>query len=187
MNIQGQSALVTGGGSGLGEATARELARLGAKVAVLDMNLANAEKVASEIVAAGGVAIACGCDITNSESLQAAIDQAAAAHGAARMLMSIAGIGAAKRVIAKDGTPAPLEDFVRVVNVNLIGSYNVARLFAAACAKLEPMEDGERGVMVFTASVAAFDGQVGQQAYSASARLITASQQMFSTLIGMLG
>ncbi len=168
MNIQGQSALVTGGGSGLGEATARELARLGAKVAVLDMNLANAEKVASEIVAAGGVTIACGCDITNSESLQAAIDQAAAAHGAARMLMSIAGIGAAKRVIAKDGTPAPLEDFVRVVNVNLIGSYNVARLFAAACAKLEPMEDGERGVMVFTASVAAFDGQVGQQAYSAS-------------------
>ena len=168
MNIQGPSALVTGGGSGLGEATARELARLGAKVAVLDMNLANAEKVASEIVAAGGVAIACGCDITNSESLQAAIDQAAAAHGAARMLMSIAGIGAAKRVIAKDGTPAPLEDFVRVVNVNLIGSYNVARLFAAACAKLEPMEDGERGVMVFTASVAAFDGQVGQQAYSAS-------------------
>ncbi len=168
MNIQGQSALVTGGGSGLGEATARELARLGAKVAVLDMNLANAEKVASEIVAAGGVAIACGCDITNSESLQAAIDQAAAAHGAARMLMSIAGIGAAKRVIAKDGTPAPLEDFVRVVNVNLIGTYNVARLFAAACAKLEPMEDGERGVMVFTASVAAFDGQVGQQAYSAS-------------------
>ena len=168
MNIQGQSALVTGGGSGLGEATARELARLGAKVAVLDMNLANAEKVASEIVAAGGVAIACGCDITNSESLQAAIDQAAAAHGAARMLMSIAGIGAAKRVIAKDGTPAPLEDFVRVVNVNLIGTYNVARLFAAACAKLEPMEDGERGVMVLTASVAAFDGQVGQQAYSAS-------------------
>ncbi len=168
MNIQGQSALVTGGGSGLGEATARELARLGAKVAVLDMNLANAEKVASEIVAAGGSAIACGCDITNSESLQAAIDQAAAAHGAARMLMSIAGIGAAKRVIAKDGTPAPLEDFVRVVNVNLIGTYNAARLFAAACAKLEPMEDGERGVMVFTASVAAFDGQVGQQAYSAS-------------------
>jgi NAD(P)-dependent dehydrogenase (short-subunit alcohol dehydrogenase family) len=168
MNIQGHSALVTGGGSGLGEATARELARNGAKVAVLDMNLANAEKVVADIVAAGGRAIACGCDITNSESLQAAIDQAAAAHGPARMLMSIAGIGAAKRVIAKDGTPAPLEDFVRVVNVNLIGTYNAARLFAAACAKLSPQEDGERGVMVFTASVAAFDGQVGQQAYSAS-------------------
>jgi NAD(P)-dependent dehydrogenase (short-subunit alcohol dehydrogenase family) len=82
--------------------------------------------------------------------------------------MHIAGIGTAKRIIARDGSPAPLEDFVRVVNVNLIGTYNVARLFAAACAKLEPMEDGERGAMVFTASVAAFDGQVGQQAYSAS-------------------
>ncbi len=168
MKIQGQAALVTGGGSGLGEATARELARLGAKVAVLDMNQANAEKVASEIVAAGGAALACCCDITNSESLQAAIDKASAAHGPARMLMSIAGIGSAKRVIARDGTAAALEDFVRVVNVNLIGTYNAARLFAAACAKLEPMEDGERGVMVFTASVAAFDGQVGQQAYSAS-------------------
>lgn len=163
MNIQGQAALVTGGGSGLGEATARELARLGAKVAILDVNLANAEKVAAEI---GGVA--CQCDVTNPESVQAAIDAATAAHGPARILMQIAGIGTAKRIIARDGSPAPLEDFVRVVNVNLIGTYNVARLFAAACAKLEPMEDGERGAMVFTASVAAFDGQVGQQAYSAS-------------------
>ena len=163
MQIQGQAALVTGGGSGLGEATARELARLGAKVAVLDVNLANAERVAADI---GGVAIA--CDITSSESMQAAIAQAAAAHGPARILMNIAGIGTAKRIIGKDGQPAPLEDFVKVVNVNLIGSYNAARLFAAECAKLAPLEDGERGVMMFTASVAAFDGQVGQQAYSAS-------------------
>jgi NAD(P)-dependent dehydrogenase (short-subunit alcohol dehydrogenase family) len=163
MNIQGQAALVTGGGSGLGEATARELARLGAKVAVLDVNLANAQKVAAEI---NGVA--CQCDITDSASLQAAIDAAAAAHGPARILMHIAGIGSAKRVVGKDGSPAPLEDFARVVNVNLIGTYNAARLFAAECAKLTPMEDGERGVMLFTASVAAFDGQVGQQAYSAS-------------------
>jgi NAD(P)-dependent dehydrogenase (short-subunit alcohol dehydrogenase family) len=163
MNIQGQAALVTGGGSGLGEATARELARLGDKVAVLDVNLANAQKVAGEI---NGVA--CPCDITDSASLQAAIDAAAAAHGPARILMHIAGIGAARRVVGKDGQAAPLEDFARVVNVNLIGTYNAARLFAAACAKLEPLEDGERGVMVFTASVAAFDGQVGQQAYSAS-------------------
>ena len=170
MKIQGQTALVTGGGSGLGEATALELARLGARVAVLDVNLAQAEKVAAAINSAYGEdrAVACPCDITHTDSLQAAIDQAAAVLGPARMLMSIAGIGAAKRVIAKDGSPAPLEDFVRVINVNLIGSYNVARLFAAACAKLAPMEDGERGVMVFTASVAAFDGQVGQQAYSAS-------------------
>jgi NAD(P)-dependent dehydrogenase (short-subunit alcohol dehydrogenase family) len=163
MKIQGQAALVTGGGSGLGEATARELARLGAKVAVLDVNLENAQRVAAEI---GG--LACQCDVTSGDSVQAAIDAASAAHGPARILMQIAGIGAAKRVIGKDGSPAPLEDFVKVVNVNLVGTYNVARLFAAACAKLAPMEDGERGAMVFTASVAAFDGQVGQQAYSAS-------------------
>ena len=170
MQIQGQAALVTGGGSGLGEATARELARLGARVAVLDVNLANAQKVADEIGKefGNGCAVAAQCDITDSASLQAAIDAAAAVQGAARILAHIAGIGAAKRVIAKDGSPAPLEDFARVVNVNLIGTYNAARLFAAACAKLDPLEDGERGVMVFTASVAAFDGQVGQQAYSAS-------------------
>jgi NAD(P)-dependent dehydrogenase (short-subunit alcohol dehydrogenase family) len=163
MNIQGHAALVTGGASGLGEATARELARLGAKVAVLDVNLALAEKVAADI---GGVA--CQCDITNAESVTAALAKATQAHGAARILMNIAGIGSAKRVVQKDGSAAPLEDFAKVINVNLIGSYNVSRLFAAECAKLAPLEDGERGVMMFTASVAAFDGQVGQQAYSAS-------------------
>jgi NAD(P)-dependent dehydrogenase (short-subunit alcohol dehydrogenase family) len=163
MKIQGHAALVTGGGSGLGEATARELARLGAKVAVLDVNMENAQRVAADI---GGLAIH--CDVTSPESMQAAIDQAAATHGTARILMQIAGIGSAKRVVGKDGNAAPLEDFARVINVNLIGTYNAARLFAAACAKADPMEDGERGAMVFTASVAAFDGQVGQQAYSAS-------------------
>ena len=163
MKIKGQAALVTGGGSGLGEATARELARLGAKVAVLDLNLDNARKVAADI---GGLAIQ--CDVSSGDSMQSAIDQATAAHGHARILMQIAGIGTAKRVIGKDGSAASLEDFIKVVNVNLIGTYNAARLFAAACAKLDPMEDGERGAMVFTASVAAFDGQVGQQAYSAS-------------------
>ena len=163
MLIQGHAALVTGGGSGLGEATARELARLGAKVAVLDVNLEAAQKVAADING-----IACRCDITDTASLQTALDQAAAAHGPARILMNIAGIGSAKRVVAKDGSPAPLEDFAKVINVNLIGTYNASRLFAAACAKLDALEDGERGVMVFTASVAAFDGQVGQQAYSAS-------------------
>ena len=163
MKIQGQAALVTGGGSGLGEATARELARLGARVAVLDVNMDNAKRVAAEI---GGIGLQ--ADVTSGENMQAAIDTAAEAHGPARILMQIAGIGTAKRVIGKDGNAASLEDFAKVVNVNLIGTYNAARLFAAACAKLEPMEDGERGAMVFTASVAAFDGQVGQQAYSAS-------------------
>jgi NAD(P)-dependent dehydrogenase (short-subunit alcohol dehydrogenase family) len=163
MNIQGQAALVTGGASGLGEATARELARLGAKVAVLDVNVALAEKVAADI---GG--IACQCDITNAESAAAAIAKASERHGPARILMNIAGVGTAKRVVQKDGSPAPLEDFARVVNINLVGTYNMSRLFAADCARLPPLEDGERGVMLFTASVAAFDGQVGQQAYSAS-------------------
>ena len=163
MKIEGQAALVTGGGSGLGEATARELARLGAKVAVLDVNLEGAQRVAKDI---GGIAAK--CDVTDTESVQAAIDAAAAAHGPARILMNIAGIGTAKRVVQKDGSAAPLEDFARVINVNLIGTYNASRLFAAACAKLDALEDGERGVMLFTASVAAFDGQVGQQAYSAS-------------------
>ncbi|WP_397406996.1 SDR family NAD(P)-dependent oxidoreductase [Polaromonas sp.] len=163
MKIDGQAALVTGGASGLGEATARELARLGARVAVLDVNLALAEKVAADI---GGVA--CQCDITSSESVVAALAKATAANGPARILMNIAGIGSAKRVVGKDGQAAPLEDFAKVINVNLIGSYNMSRLFAADCVKLDPLEDGERGVMMFTASVAAFDGQVGQQAYSAS-------------------
>ena len=163
MQIQGQAALVTGGASGLGEATARALAAQGAKVAVLDRNAELAEKVAADI---GGVA--CPCDITDAASVQAAIDKAAAAHGPARILMNVAGIGSAKRVVQRDGSAAPLEDFVRVVNINLIGTYNVSRLFAAACSKLDVLDNGERGVMMFTASVAAFDGQVGQQAYSAS-------------------
>lgn len=163
MQIQGQSAIVTGGGSGLGEAVARELARQGAKVAVLDVNAAGAQRVAADI---GGIAVA--CDICDSASVNAALDAATAAHGVPRIVMNIAGIGTAKRVIGKDGSPAPLEDFERVVRVNLIGTYNVVRLAAARIATLPPLDDDERGVMVMTASVAAFDGQVGQEAYSAS-------------------
>jgi NAD(P)-dependent dehydrogenase (short-subunit alcohol dehydrogenase family) len=163
MKIQGHSAIVTGGGSGLGEAVARELARQGAKVAVIDVNAANADRVASEI---GGAAFT--ADITDTASLSAALDAAEAQHGTARIVMNIAGIGTARRVVGKDGQPAPLEDFERVVRVNLIGTYNVVRLTAARIAKLAPLEDGERGVMLMTASVAAYDGQVGQEAYSAS-------------------
>jgi NAD(P)-dependent dehydrogenase (short-subunit alcohol dehydrogenase family) len=170
MNIQGQAALVTGGGSGLGEATARELARLGAKVAVLDLHMDKAERVAKDIGEqfGNGCALAVHCNVSDPDSMQHAIETAAATHGPARILMQIAGIGTAKRVVGKDGNAAALEDFAKVIHVNLIGTYNAARLFAAACAKLDPMEDNARGVMVFTASVAAFDGQVGQQAYSAS-------------------
>ncbi len=163
MQIQGQAAIVTGGGSGLGEAVARALAQQGAKVAVLDVNAEGAARVAAEI---GGIALR--CDITNTEQVNAALDQAEAAHGPARILMNIAGIGGAKRIIGRDGSPAPLEDFERTVRVNLIGTYNMVRLNAARIAKLAPLEDGERGVMVCTASVAAFDGQIGQEAYAAS-------------------
>jgi NAD(P)-dependent dehydrogenase (short-subunit alcohol dehydrogenase family) len=98
----------------------------------------------------------------------AALDAARALHGPARLLMNVAGIGSAKRIVGRDGAPAPLEDFERVVRVNLIGTYNITRLAVAEMVKLEPLADGERGVIVNTASVAAFDGQVGQEAYSAS-------------------
>jgi NAD(P)-dependent dehydrogenase (short-subunit alcohol dehydrogenase family) len=163
MKIEGQAALVTGGGSGLGAAVARELAHQGAQVAVLDVNLDAAQAVAAEI---GGVAQR--CDIADTAAVTATLDAAEAKHGPARIVMNIAGIGGARRMVAKDGSPAPLEDFERVVRVNLIGTYNVSRLAAARIARLDPLADGERGVIVMTASVAAFDGQVGQEAYSAS-------------------
>jgi len=164
MNIQGQAALVTGGGSGLGAQTARELAARGAKVAVLDINIDAAQDVAREI---GGVAAR--CDITDSASLMQALAVAREAHGPARLLMNVAGIGTARRIVGRDGAPAPLEDFERVVRVNLIGTYNATRLAAAEMIALPPLnDDGERGVIVMTASVAAFDGQVGQEAYAAS-------------------
>jgi NAD(P)-dependent dehydrogenase (short-subunit alcohol dehydrogenase family) len=167
MEIVGKAALVTGGASGLGAATARELARRGAKVAVLDRNAEGAAAVAAEI-GEYGQAVGIGCDITASDSVLAAIESARALHGPARLLMNVAGIGSARRIVGKDGSPAPLEDFERVVRVNLIGTYNVTRLVAAEMVRLEPLADGERGVIVNTASVAAFDGQVGQEAYAAS-------------------
>jgi NAD(P)-dependent dehydrogenase (short-subunit alcohol dehydrogenase family) len=167
MKLQGQSAIVTGGGSGLGEAVARALAAGGVRVAVLDINEAGAMRVAADI---GGLGLR--CDICDSDSVIAALDAAAAAHGVPRIVMNIAGIGSAKRIVGKDGQPAPLAYFERVVRINLIGTYNVARLAAARIVALETLPDeansGERGVMVNTASVAAFDGQVGQEAYSAS-------------------
>lgn len=163
MNIQGQSALVTGGASGLGAETARELARRGAKVAVLDRNAAGAAAVAAEI---GGIGLE--CDITSTESVLAALGAAGAAHGPARLLLNIAGIGTARRLIGKDGSPMPLEEFERVIRINLVGTFNMIRLAAAEMVRLEPLTDGERGVIVNTASVAAFDGQVGQEAYAAS-------------------
>jgi NAD(P)-dependent dehydrogenase (short-subunit alcohol dehydrogenase family) len=171
MKIEGQVALVTGAGSGLGAAVAQALAARGARVALLDVNEAGAQAGAVTINAThgDGRALACRCDITDSASVSAALDAVQAALGAPRLLMNIAGIGSAKRVIQKDGSAAPLEDFERVVRINLVGTYNMTRLAAARIAALAPVsEDGERGVIVNTASVAAYDGQVGQEAYAAS-------------------
>jgi NAD(P)-dependent dehydrogenase (short-subunit alcohol dehydrogenase family) len=162
MQLKDQAALVTGGASGLGAATARRLARGGAKVAVCDINAKLAETVAAEI---GGVAVA--CDVADVASAEAAIAAAAKAHGPARILVNCAGIGVAKRVIGREG-PMPLAEFDRVIKVNLIGSFNMLRLATADMSKLEPLSAGERGVVISTASIAAFDGQIGQAAYSAS-------------------
>lgn len=165
MNIHGQTALVTGAGSGLGEAVARGLVAAGARVALLDINEAAARRVADDL---GDQALALRCDIADAASAAGALDAAAAALGPARILMNIAGVGGAKRVIQRDGSPAPLEDFERTLRINLVGTYNMVRLFAARAAALDAGPDGERGVIINTASVAAFDGQVGQEAYAAS-------------------
>ncbi len=162
MQLKDQAAIVTGGASGLGAATARRLAAQGAKVAICDLNADLAQTVAAEI---GGVAVI--CDVSDTASAEAAIVKAAAAHGSARVLVNCAGIGVAKRVIGKDG-PMALGDFEKVIKVNLIGSFNMLRLATAAMSKLEPLATGERGVVISTASVAAYEGQIGQSAYSAS-------------------
>jgi NAD(P)-dependent dehydrogenase (short-subunit alcohol dehydrogenase family) len=162
MNPQGQAALVTGGGSGLGAATATKLAARGAKVALLDVNLDAAKAVAARI---GGLAVA--CDVTDDKATAAAIAESHAAHGAARILVNCAGVGPAKRIVGRDG-PMPLADFERVIKINLIGTFNAMRLAAADMQGLDPLDDGERGVIITTASVAAYEGQVGQAAYAAS-------------------
>jgi NAD(P)-dependent dehydrogenase (short-subunit alcohol dehydrogenase family) len=162
MDIKGHAAIVTGGASGLGAACARALAAAGAKVAVFDLNEKGAAEVAASIK---GIAVA--CDVADSASAEAAVKQAAADHGAARILVNCAGIGPAKRIVGRDG-PMPLADFERVIRVNLIGSFNMMRLAAATMQPLPALADGERGVIVSTASVAAFEGQIGQSAYASS-------------------
>ena len=162
MDIKGHAAIVTGGASGLGAATAEELARAGAKVACLDVNLDGARAVAERI---GGCAVR--CDVTDGEQAAAALAQARDQHGAARILINCAGVGPAKRIVGRDG-PMPLADFERVIAINLIGTFNMMRLAAADMQNLSPLADEERGVIISAASVAAFDGQIGQAAYSAS-------------------
>lgn len=162
MTPNGQIAIVTGGGSGLGEATARALATKGAKIAILDIGIDRAAKVAADI---GGIAVQ--CDVSSADSGSAAIAEVAAKLGEPRILVNCAGIAIGVKTVGKDG-PHPLDQYRKVIEINLIGTFNMIRLVADRAAKLDPLAGGERGVIVNTASVAAYDGQIGQAAYSAS-------------------
>jgi NAD(P)-dependent dehydrogenase (short-subunit alcohol dehydrogenase family) len=162
MQVKGLAAVVTGGGSGLGAATAVHLASLGARVAVVDINQAAAEAIAEQV---GGIGIA--CDVADSASGEAAFAAARVAHGPVRVLVNCAGIGTAGRIVGRDG-PLALAAFERVIRVNLIGSFNMLRLAAAEMSAEDPLEESERGVIINTASIAAYEGQVGQPAYAAS-------------------
>lgn len=162
MDIQDVTAIVTGGASGLGAATVRRLASKGGRVVVVDLQDELGEKLAAEVEGAFVHA-----DVTNSDEVQAAVD-IAAETGPLRVLINCAGIGPPARTLNRDGTPHDLGHFTKVVEINLIGTFNFIRLTAPAMAKTEPLDDGQRGVIVNTASVAAYDGQIGQAAYSAS-------------------
>jgi NAD(P)-dependent dehydrogenase (short-subunit alcohol dehydrogenase family) len=163
MKIAGSVALVTGGASGLGEATVRQLVSQGGRVVIVDLNADRGQALAAEL---GDAAMFVRADVSDPEEVQAAVDQATS-MGTLRAAISCAGIGIAKRTIGKDGTPHDLAAFQKTISVNLFGTFNILRLSASAMVKNEP-EDGERGVVINTASVAAFDGQIGQVAYSAS-------------------
>jgi len=164
MEIQGAGAVVTGGASGLGGATARELTAAGARVAILDLPRSKGEEFAKEL---GGGAIFCPCDVTKADQVEAAVDRAIQSFGSIRMAVNCAGIGWAQRTVTKDG-PHPLEPFQKVLEVNVVGTFNAIRFEADRMSKNPPDADGERGVIVNTASVAAYDGQIGQVAYAAS-------------------
>ena len=167
MNVNGLAAIVTGGGSGLGAASATALAQAGAKVTVLDINEEGIRAVAAET---GGLGIK--CDVGSASEAEAAVAQAREAHGPCRVLVNCAGIAPGKRIVGRDG-PMPLEDFEKVVRVNLIGSFNLLRLAAADMLGAEPLEDDERGVIISTSSIAAGEGQMGQVAYAASKAGVT--------------
>jgi len=162
MDLNGTAALVTGSASGLGAATAQALAAAGAKVAILDVNGEAAAKMAASIDGLGLAA-----DVTSEESVAAAIDQTVKAFGPLRVVVNCAGVGTAGRIVGRDG-PMALTAFQRVININLIGTFNVLRLAAVQMSTQDPLADDERGVVVNTASVAAFEGQIGQAAYAAS-------------------
>jgi 3-hydroxyacyl-CoA dehydrogenase / 3-hydroxy-2-methylbutyryl-CoA dehydrogenase len=164
MELASVRAVVTGGASGLGRATAARLAGAGARIALLDRPASAGADVAKSL---GEAAVFTPADVTSADEVAAALDAARARLGAINVLVNCAGIGTAMKTLGKSG-PAKLEEFSRVINVNLIGTFNCIRLTAAHMAQNAPSRDGERGVVINTASVAAFDGQIGQAAYSAS-------------------
>jgi NAD(P)-dependent dehydrogenase (short-subunit alcohol dehydrogenase family) len=175
MEINGQTAYITGGASGLGEATARTLAAAGAKVGLLDMNEDSARRVAGEL---GGAAAH--CDVTDAASHEAAMASLRDAIGPARIFVACAGIATGAKLVSRDGAATPLERLTGAIQVNLIGTINSLRLAAADMAALEPLEDGERGVIITTTSIAAFEGQIGQGDYSASKGGVAASTITFA-------
>jgi NAD(P)-dependent dehydrogenase (short-subunit alcohol dehydrogenase family) len=164
MDLRDAGAIVAGGASGLGAATARALTERGARVAIADLNEEAGSALAEEL---GGGARAFKADVTKEDEVEAAVSGAVEAFGSLRLAVSCAGIGWAERTVGKNG-PATLKPFETVIGVNLIGTFNVLRLAAAAIAQNEPGGDGERGAVVMTASIAAYDGQIGQTAYAAS-------------------
>lgn len=165
MEIDGIVAIISGGGSGLGEATARALVARGAKVGILDLSASPGAQVAESL---GNDALFCEADVTSEDQVVSALDRVMEAFGAIHVDVNCAGIGSAGRTVAKDGTPFDLGIFRRTIEVNLLGTFNVVRLAAARMALNEPSAGLERGVIINTASVAAFEGQIGQCAYSAS-------------------
>jgi len=164
MRVSDCVAVVTGGASGLGEACVRELAGAGAKVTIFDLDVQRGEKLAAEL---GGHVIFARADVTGDESVQQAIQKAMEAFGGFNVVINCAGIGVACKALTKKG-PMPLAEFNRVVQINLVGTFNVIRLALEQMVRNTPNSEGERGVIINTASAAAFDGQVGQPAYSAS-------------------
>jgi len=166
MEARGQAAIVTGAASGLGRATAEALVAAGASVAFADLNH-EAAREAADAAEGPGKAIAIACDVASSNSAEEAVAGAREAHGPARILINCAGVGTPGKIVGRDG-PMALEDFSRVINVNLIGTFNMMRLAAAEMKGLDPLETGERGIIVNTASIAAYEGQIGQAAYAAS-------------------
>lgn len=162
MELNGRASIITGGGSGIGAECARTLAAKGMKVAVMDVNMDGALAVAAEC---GGTAIR--CDVTSSESAESAVKAARDKNGIAQLLINCAGVGTPGRIVNRNG-PLPLEAYEAVIKVNLIGTFNMLRLVAADMQEAEPMQDGERGLIINTASVAAYEGQIGQAAYASS-------------------